>query len=156
KHVKVSTSRMVSFTQRHLALMTMEITILDGEAPVAVSSQIINREDIADDFGHGRGRKPQDSSGPITDKDDPRQTTACAHRVVECSKDCLSRCRLILVNRVADAGMTRAVAANHAVESVVEIEEMIDTMLAPGRHIFRANLAAGDTLAARMAVAYRS
>ena len=34
---------MVSFTQRHLAVMTFEVTLLDKPAPVAVSSQIINR-----------------------------------------------------------------------------------------------------------------
>src|SRR5690625_7923073 len=84
--------------------MTMEITMLDGEAPVAVSSQIINREDIADDFGHGRGRKPQDSSGPITDKDDPRQTTAFTHRVLEPQQDWHSSRRMLLGYRVADSG----------------------------------------------------
>ncbi|HJB10113.1 MAG TPA: glycoside hydrolase family 65 protein [Candidatus Brachybacterium merdavium] len=156
KHVKVSTSRMVSFTQRHLALMTMEITMLDGEAPVAVSSQIINREDIADDFGHGRGRKPQDSSGPITDKDDPRQTTAFTHRVLEPQQDWHSSRRMLLGYRVADSGMTLAVGADHAVESDVEVEQLIDTMPDLGRHIFRANLAAGDTLTVRKAVAYHS
>src|SRR5690625_251641 len=156
KHVKVSTSRMVSFTQRHLALMTMEITMLDGEAPVAVSSQIINREDIADDFGHGRGRKPQDSSGPITDKDDPRQTTAFTHRVLEPQQDWHSSRRMLLGYRVADSGMTLAVGADHAVESDVEVEQLIDTMPDLGRQVFRANLSAGETLSVRKAVTYHS
>ena len=39
KRVKVSSTRMASFTQRHLAIMTMEVTMLDAEAPVVISSQ---------------------------------------------------------------------------------------------------------------------
>ena len=35
----MSSTRMVSFTQRHLAIMTMEVTMLDAEAPVVISSQ---------------------------------------------------------------------------------------------------------------------
>jgi alpha,alpha-trehalose phosphorylase len=41
KRVKVSSTRMVSFTQRHLAIMTMEVTMLDAEAPVVISSQTL-------------------------------------------------------------------------------------------------------------------
>src|ERR671916_221171 len=44
KRVKVSSRRMVSFTQRHLAIMTFEVTMLDGHAPVVVSSQTLNRQ----------------------------------------------------------------------------------------------------------------
>ena len=38
---------MVSFTQRHLAIMTMEVTMLDAEAPVVISSQTLNRREAA-------------------------------------------------------------------------------------------------------------
>ena len=156
KRVKVSTSRMVSFAQRHLALMTMEVTMLDGEAPIAISSQIINREDITDDFGHGRGGTPADSSGPITDKDDPRQTTAFTHRVLEPQQDWHSSRRMLLGYRVADSGMTLAVGADHAVESDVEVEQLIDTMPDLGRQVFRANLGTGESLNVHKAVTYHS
>ena len=36
KRVRVRTARMVSFTQRHLALMEYEVEMLDGSAPVAI------------------------------------------------------------------------------------------------------------------------
>ena len=42
KKVRIRTSRMVSFTERHLAVMTMEIEMLEGDAPIVVSSQILN------------------------------------------------------------------------------------------------------------------
>src|SRR5690625_3291214 len=47
KHVKVSTSRMVSFTQRHLALMTMEISMLDGEVETDRKSTRLNSSHVA-------------------------------------------------------------------------------------------------------------
>ena len=50
KRVKVSSTRMVSFTQRHLAIMTMEVTMLDAEAPVVISSQTLNRQDGRDEY----------------------------------------------------------------------------------------------------------
>ena len=50
KRVKVSSTRMVSFTQRHLAIMTFEVTMLDDEAPVVISSQTLNRQDGKDEY----------------------------------------------------------------------------------------------------------
>src|SRR4028118_1486370 len=50
KRVRVSSTRMVSFTQRHLAVMTIEVTMLDDEAPVVVSSQTLNRQDGRDEY----------------------------------------------------------------------------------------------------------
>ncbi|MGO2584753.1 MAG: glycoside hydrolase family 65 protein [Brachybacterium tyrofermentans] len=150
KRVKVTTSRMVSFTQRHLALMTLEVTMLDGAAPVAVSSQIINRQDIADDYGKGV------DGGPITDKDDPRQTTAFTHRVLEPKQDWHSDRRMLLGYRVASSGMTLAVGADHTVECDAEVEQLVDTSEDRGRQVVRAHLEEGNTLTVRKAVAYHS
>ena len=45
KRVRVRSTRMVSLAQRHLAVMTFEVTLIDGRAPIQVSSQLINRQD---------------------------------------------------------------------------------------------------------------
>ncbi len=148
KHVRVRSSRMVSFEQRHLALMTMEVTMLDGSAPVAISSQIVNRQDATDEFGHG--------TGPVTDKHDPRQTTAFTHRVLEPQQDWHSERRMLLGYRVAASGMTLAVGADHEVESEAEVERLIDTMPDLGRAVFRANLEEGQSITVRKAVTYHS
>jgi alpha,alpha-trehalose phosphorylase len=50
KRVQVSSRRMVSFTQRHLAIMTFEVTMLDDSAPVVISSQTLNRQDGRDEY----------------------------------------------------------------------------------------------------------
>ena len=50
KSVHVKSTRMVSFPQRHLAIMTFEVTMLDFGAPVVISSQTLNRQDGRDEY----------------------------------------------------------------------------------------------------------
>src|SRR5690606_26041134 len=134
KRVRVSTARMVSFPQRHLALMKLEVEMLEGSAPIAISSQIINRQDFRDDFGRGM------DGGPITDKADPRRTTDFTHRVLEPLQDWHSERRMLLGYRVAYAGMTLVVGADHEVESEAEVEHLVDTTADQGRQVVRAHL----------------
>src|SRR5699024_12067369 len=116
KRLQVTSSPIASFPQRHLALMTLSVEMLDGSAPIAVSSQIINREDFRDDYGKGV------SGGPVTDKDDPRRTTDITHRVLEPLQDWHRERRMLLGYRVDNSGMTLAVVADHSVESEAEVE----------------------------------
>ena len=150
KRVRVSTSRMVSFPQRHLALMTLRVQMLDGAAPIAISSQIINREDFRDDFGAGV------DGGPITEKTDPRQTTDFTHRVLEPLQNWHSDRRMLLGYRVANSGMTLAIGADHHVESEAEVEQLVDTSADLGRQVVRAHLEQGQSLTVRKAVTYHS
>ena len=58
---------MVSMTDRHLAVMTFEVTLLDGDAPVAISSQLLNRQDGEDEYhvraaAMGQGTDPRKSA----------------------------------------------------------------------------------------------
>ncbi|MGP9537724.1 glycoside hydrolase family 65 protein [Brachybacterium sp. AOP43-C2-M15] len=150
KRVRVSSSRMVSFPQRHLSLMTLRVEMLEGSAPIAISSQIINRQDFRDDFGRGV------DGGPITDKDDPRRTTDFTHRVLEPLQDWHSERRMLLGYRVANSGMTLAVGADHQVESEAEVERLVDTTPDLGRQVVRAHLEQGESLTVRKAVTYHS
>lgn len=50
KRIHVRSERMVSFQHRHLAVMTLELTLLDEPAPVVVSSQLLNRQDGEDEY----------------------------------------------------------------------------------------------------------
>src|SRR5687768_16262995 len=74
KRVKVSSTRMVSFTQRHLAIMTFEVTMLEDEAPVVISSQTLNRQDGRDEY---HVRSAAMGAG------DPRKGAAFDTRVLE-------------------------------------------------------------------------
>lgn len=74
KLLRVATSRMVSFTHRHMALISIEVTMLEGDAPIVISSQILNRQDGMDEY-HAR---PDD----IEKTADPRQARKFADKVL--------------------------------------------------------------------------
>ena len=75
KRVRVSSQRMVSFAHRHLAVMTLEITLLDAAAPVVVSSQLLNRQDGEDEY--------LVRSAALGEGQDPRQARKFDHRLLE-------------------------------------------------------------------------
>ena len=111
KRVRVDSSRMVSMTDRHLAVMTFEVTLLDADAPVAISSQLLNRQDGEDEY-HVR-------SAAMGEGNDPRKTTTFQRRVLtpqsigaEADSD-----RMIQGYRCAESGMTIAVAVDHVFET---------------------------------------
>ncbi|MFC0676042.1 glycoside hydrolase family 65 protein [Brachybacterium hainanense] len=148
KRVRVTSTRMVSFPDRHLALMTLRVDMLSGSAPVVVSSQVINRQDAKDDFGQGV------ASSSV--KDDPRRTTTFAHRVLEPQQNWHSHRRMLLGYRTATSGMSLAVGADHAVDCDVEAEQLISTDEDMGRHVTRTHLEAGQSLTVFKAVTYHS
>ncbi len=74
KTVRVRSSRMVSFTERHLAVMTYEVTVLDADAPVVVSSQMLNRQDGQDEY-HVR-------AAAMGEGFDPRKAETLKNRVL--------------------------------------------------------------------------
>ena len=100
KRVKISSSRMVSFTDRHLALMELEITMLEGDAPVVVSSQLLNRQDGFDDY---RRSRPEEGF-------DPRRTNTFNERVLQPRNHWNDGNRVALGFQTADSGMTIVVA----------------------------------------------
>ncbi len=63
KRVHLRSRRMVTFTERHLAVMDYEITMLDAAAPVVVCCQILNRQDGEDEY-HVRSAAMGTAIGP--------------------------------------------------------------------------------------------
>ena len=149
--VRIRSTRMVSFTDRHLALMSLEITMLKGSAPVVVSSQIINRQDDSDEFGAQAGTSPNPG-----EKADPRRTTALSHRVLDPTGHWHSKRRMLLGYRTATSGMTLAVGADHLVECDADVERLMSTSKDQGRMVVRTRITEGQTLRIRKAVAYHT
>ncbi|WP_130865539.1 glycoside hydrolase family 65 protein [Acidipropionibacterium timonense] len=148
KVVRVATSRMVSFTQRHLALMDIEVTMLEGDAPVVISSQILNRQDGMDEY-----REHDRAMGKI---EDPRRARAFADRVLEPQIDWHSDQRMILGFRTARSGMTLAVGADHTIDTENEYEALIDTSPDIGKRVYRIEARQGVPIRVRKAVAYHT
>lgn len=119
KRVRVSTKRMVSFTQRHLAVMTFEVEMLDSAAPIAISSQILNRQDGEDEY-HVRSKA-------MGEGHDPRKSDTFSRRVLEpmYSWGSAADGRMVLGYRAVDSGMTLAVAADHLFETDNEWEQSV-------------------------------
>ncbi len=145
KRVLVRSTRMVSFTERHLALMTFEVTLLEGSAPVTISSQIVNREDF-DEFSGSR----------TSDVDDPRKNRALDHRVLVSQMHWHSPHRMILGYQVANSGMTLAVGADHQIETENIYEELDDTTADQGRKVYRIAAEQGVPITVTKAVAYHT
>ena len=50
---------MVSFVERHLALIAFEVELLDAAAPITISSQLLNRQDEETEFGRSGSVDPR-------------------------------------------------------------------------------------------------
>lgn len=104
KRVQINSTRLVSFTQRHLAIMTMTITMLSGEAPIVITSQVVNRQDGRDDYSV----MTKTAVGS-----DPRRAEAVDRRILEPQSQWCGDGRLLLTYRAVESRMTLAVGADH-------------------------------------------
>jgi alpha,alpha-trehalose phosphorylase len=107
----IVSTRMASLTERHLALMTYEV-VLDRDAPLTLSSQVINRQDGEDEY-HVSG---PDAGNPTWD---PRKTETFPDRVLEAelAEEDPAQGRSFLGYRCANSGMTVTVGAEHLLET---------------------------------------
>ena len=148
KRVRVATTRMVSFTQRHLAVMTIQVTMLDGDAPIVVSSQILNRQDGTDEY-HVK-------SAAMGEGFDPRKAGSFEGRVLEPKHHWHSERRMLLGWRAVNSGMTLAVGADHAIHTECDYESLIATEPDIGKQVFRVDAKAGKPVFITKAVAYHT
>ncbi|MEM1334995.1 MAG: glycosyl hydrolase family 65 protein, partial [Actinomycetota bacterium] len=123
KRVRVRSTRLISMSDRHLAAMTLEVTMLDDSAPVTVSSQILNRQDGGDEYhvrdaALGEGRDPRKADeGDF----DPRKSSRFQGRVLQPSLRREEHDHLILGYTCTNSRMTMAVGIHHEVECEAEV-----------------------------------
>jgi alpha,alpha-trehalose phosphorylase len=73
KRVRVRSQRLVSLVHRHLAVMTFEVTMLDGSAPIVISSQLGRRGRVPrDDGGAGPDGRPAPQPPVRPSRPDPQ------------------------------------------------------------------------------------
>jgi len=121
KRVRVRSSRMVSFTQKHLAVLSFEVTLLDEPAAVAISSQVLNRQDGEDEY-HVRSKAMGEGF-------DPRKADQLSDRVLvpQSNGGDVESGRVTLGYRCANSGMTIGVAADHRIETDNEYSARVHT-----------------------------
>lgn len=110
KRVRIRSTRMVPLEQRHLAVLTFEVTLLDQRASLSISSQLINRQDIEPEA-------PSELLDPAGA--DPRKAEAFERRVLvpRIHGADAATGRIKLGYRTAESGMTLGVVADHTLET---------------------------------------
>ena len=98
--VRIKSRRLISFQQRHAAAIFYEVTLLNGAAPVIISSEM---------------QSPQ--SGDRERPDDPRQTKTFKGKVLQHRADFARDRRIVLVHGTEQTRMVLACGIDHDIES---------------------------------------
>jgi alpha,alpha-trehalose phosphorylase len=146
--VRVRSRRMVSFVQRHLAIMTFEVTLLDKAAPVAISSQVLDRTAGIDEY--------RTSNAPPPGMADPRKAEAFEGRVLEPVVHWSSDGRAVLGYRCARSRMTLAVAVDHTIDTRSEVLAFHEAAPDYAKQVYRVSAQPGVPITITKAVSYHT
>ncbi|MGO1769448.1 MAG: glycoside hydrolase family 65 protein [Microbacterium sp.] len=151
KDVLLETSRMVSFSERHLVEQQMTVTVLNSDAPVTINSQMINRQDGEGVYG---GSAPVRTSGD--DGFDPRKANDFSERVLQPQEYWLDDARSALSYRVTNSQMTIGIVSDHVIETENDYERrgVVEPDLA--KSVFRVNAKAGVPITVTKLTAYHT
>ncbi len=154
KLVQVDSRRMISFVDRHLGVIVYDVTVLDADASVAISSQLFNRQDGIDEFDQPPaefegGRSPKVSF-------DPRKAEAFTERVLQPKLKRVIGSRYTLGYRCTNSGMTVVAGIDHTIDTENEWEEhsSLDDDLA--KHGYRVKAKAGQRIRIVKTISYHS
>ncbi|MEX2328857.1 MAG: glycosyl hydrolase family 65 protein [Nitriliruptoraceae bacterium] len=108
KQVRVRSSRLVSFVHRHVGAIELEIEV-DTDAPVVVSSQMLNRQDARplderNGNGHGNGN-------------DPRRAGSFGQRVLNAEEHVEDDLRLVTGYRTSRSRIPLGVGIDHSMDT---------------------------------------
>jgi alpha,alpha-trehalose phosphorylase len=148
KRVKIDSTRMVSMTQRHLAVLTLEVTMLSGDAPIVISSQLLNRQDGKDEY--------HDITHALGEPVDPRKSAGFAERVLVPQLHFAREDRMMLGYRCANSKMTIAVGADHKVYAPDDVETILIDDEDLTKMVFRVDAHEGHTIRLEKTVAYHT
>ncbi|BDV31386.1 glycoside hydrolase family 65 protein [Microbacterium terricola] len=149
KEVQVEFDRMVSFEEKHLAIMRMTVTVLNSDAPVTISCQLINRQDGEDVYG-GTPSVPRKAGF------DPRKADRITERVLQPQEYWQDGVRSALSYKVTESGMTLAVVADHLIETENQYDarRLIEPDIA--KNVFRVQAKAGVPTTVTKLVSYHT
>ncbi|WP_313357535.1 glycosyl hydrolase family 65 protein [Microbacterium sp.] len=152
KRVRMRDERMVSFEERHLAVLRLEVTIENADAPVTVSCQMLNRQDGAGIYAGDPMASKADRKAGF----DPRKADRITERVLQPVEYWQDGLRSALSYSVSDSGMTVAVVADHLIET--ENEYSARTLVEPdiAKNVFRIQAKAGVPIRIDKIVSYHS
>ena len=135
KRVRVVSDRMVSFVERHLAVMSFEVTV-DQDATVVISSQVLNRQDGEDEFS-----STDPEMGPA--EFDPRRAERIADRVLQPVEYWQEGDRSALGYRVTNSHMTLSVMVDHILETDNSVQTSHSIGPDSAKNVFQVRAKAG-------------
>jgi alpha,alpha-trehalose phosphorylase len=135
RRVRVTSNRLVSFTQRAVALIDYTVEAIDGSFPVVLQSQLAANE-----------------GGPETSAD-PRAAAALSAPLVSEGFDCHEH-RAILVHRTKASGLRVAAAMDHFVHAPDGVETWIESFADLARFQVTADISPGQPLRLVKLLAY--
>ena len=100
KQVLITSRRLVSFVHRHVAAISYRVTLLNAEAPVVISSEMVANEPIA-----------------CANGEDPRQARIFAGPVLHHRASYAKDRRIVLCHATEKTHMTLACATDHVLET---------------------------------------
>jgi alpha,alpha-trehalose phosphorylase len=103
KRVSITSRRLVSFQHRHLAAISYEVTVLNAEAPVVISSEV--------------RPGPKDAGGDQSGAEDPRRTRQFGGEVLLRKGSNAKDRRIVLRYATCSSGMTLACGIDHGIET---------------------------------------
>jgi alpha,alpha-trehalose phosphorylase len=149
KSVRIRSRRMVSFTDRHLAVIDYEVTLLDADASILISSQILNRQDGVDEYTTGNSAN---GAGTF----DPRKAETFRERVLQPGMHRERDDRHLLAYRTTYSRMTLAVAAEHAIATDCEWDRTTSVADDIAKHVYRVRARAGVPVRLTKTISYHT
>jgi alpha,alpha-trehalose phosphorylase len=150
KRVHVRSERMVSFQHRHLAVMVLEVTMLDDDAPIVISSQLMNRQDGEDEY-HVR-------AAALGEGMDPRKARRFDHRVLvpRLQRRDDQRGEVTLGYQCANSGMTLACSYLHQLDTNCESTRETTVTADLAKTVFSIDARRGEPIRVVKYVSYHS
>jgi len=148
KRVLITSRRMTSFTDRHLALMDYEVELLDADAAITISSHILNRQDGRDEYRSGVTEAPGEF--------DPRKAETFTERVLQPRVKRHGDGRYMLAYQTTNSGMAIAVGAQHAIETENPYSESGSIGDDLAKHIYKVHATQGVPIRITKAVSYHT
>src|SRR6476660_3377292 len=100
KQVSITSRRLVSFANRHVAAISYQVTLLNATASLVISSEMAAHEPVAD-----------------TNSEDPRQARVFAGRVLHPRTSYAKDRRIVLCHATEKSRLTLACATDHLLET---------------------------------------
>src|SRR4051794_13467952 len=113
KQVKMRIDRLVSLTDRHVAALRFQVTVLNAKAPVVIVSEMVDHSAEHAEVHHDTaGVSPPNRS----EEDDPRLAKSFKHRVLVPEHSEVRDKRVILGFRTHSSGMTLGCGMDHVID----------------------------------------